>query len=183
MVWKKLADGLRVWFFSIRPGSKCFDGWLRMKVSDHPVLRDLEPRFAEKVLALLTMASAAGMQVDAHMGMRTWEKQEAIYAQGRTRPGKIVTNAKPGFSWHNYGLAVDVVFKKGGAWSWSEEHPWAKLGALGKQCGLEWGGDWKTSKDRPHFQFTGGLSIRDALRAYITRKLESVWEKVYASAV
>jgi len=91
---------------------------------------------------------------------RDFESQDALYAQGRTTKGFIVTNAKAGESYHNYRCAVDVVPLVGGKPLWDTNNPiWESVAMLGKQAGLEWAGDWKTFKEMAHFQYTGGLTI------------------------
>lgn len=90
-------------------------------------------------------------------GFRSFAKQQELYEQGRSKAGLIVTNAKAGYSFHNYGIAFDVAFKKGNTISWDGD--WDLVGKIGKSFGLEWGGDWVSFKDRPHFQFTKGKSI------------------------
>lgn len=88
------------------------------------------------------------------------ESQDALYAQGRTKPGKIVTKAKGGQSWHNYRCAVDVVPLINGKPNWNTKDPvWQKLGQLGKEAGLEWAGDWTKFKEMAHFQYTGGATM------------------------
>ena len=79
--------------------------------------------------------------------------QASSYAQGRTAPGKIVTNAKPGQSLHNYypSLAFDLAFKRGKELIWDPPF-FQKFAEIAKPLGLEWGGDWKSFKDYPHFQ-------------------------------
>lgn len=79
--------------------------------------------------------------------------QAKSYAQGRTDPGKIVTNARPGQSLHNYypALAFDIAFKRGKETFW-DLPLFEKFAALAKPLGLEWGGDWQRFKDNPHFQ-------------------------------
>lgn len=90
------------------------------------------------------------------------ESQDALYAQGRTTPGSIVTKAKGGQSFHNYRCAIDVVPLVNGKAVWDGANPvWAKIGALGKLAGLDWAGDWKTFKELAHFQYTGGLTLAD----------------------
>jgi peptidoglycan L-alanyl-D-glutamate endopeptidase CwlK len=74
---------------------------------------------------------------------------------------KVVTNAGPGESFHNWRCAFDVAFVKDGQPDWGEEHPWTMLGEIGEAIGLEWGGRWKSFPDRPHFQYTAGYSIED----------------------
>ena len=87
---------------------------------------------------------------------RTIAAQDALYAQGRTSPGSIVTNAKGGSSFHNYGLAIDICeVKEDGTIDWNYNN--GELDEIAKKYGLEWGGDWHT-KDRPHFQITFGYT-------------------------
>lgn len=143
----------------------------------------LHPELVARVEPLLEHCAKMGMNVDVHRGLRTWEEQNRLYAKGRDRNGKkigkTVTNARGGSSWHNYGLAVDVVFKTlGGRWSWAEMHPWSKLGKFGKMFGLEWGGDWKRFKDRPHFQYTCGVKIAEARRLYKSGGVQAVWKEI-----
>jgi peptidoglycan L-alanyl-D-glutamate endopeptidase CwlK len=93
---------------------------------------------------------------------RDHASQEELYEQGRTRPGKIVTNAKPGESWHNYRCAIDVVPIVNGKPNWDGSDPiWQTIGELGEQAGLEWAGRWRTFKELAHFQYTGGLTLAD----------------------
>ena len=98
-------------------------------------------------------------------GLRTIKEQNKLYAQGRTRPGKIVTNAKGGKSYHNFGLAVDIVEIKNGKALWTNPD-WIKIAELGKSLGLEWGGDWVSIKDMPHFQVSFGKSTSKLLSLY-----------------
>jgi len=75
-------------------------------------------------------------------------------------PGSIVTNAQGGESYHNYGLAIDVVEISDGQAIWrADNFDW--IGELGKSLRFEWGGDWTRFKDRPHFQMTGGRTIEE----------------------
>lgn len=112
--------------------------------------------------------------------LRTVEEQNDLYAQGRTKPGKIVTNAKGGHSYHNYGLAIDIVLlidkDKDGNYetaSWDRlidsdkdgKSDWQEVVTIFKEYGWEWGGDWKF-KDYPHFQKTLGCSVRQLLDKY-----------------
>lgn len=95
----------------------------------------------------------------------TWRsiaEQDALYAQGRTAPGKIVTNAKGGQSKHNFTLpdgtpaskAFDfVILNPDGTANWNPQSPlWQAAVAIGKQIGLVWGGDWHSIKDYDHFE-------------------------------
>jgi len=94
-------------------------------------------------------------------GLRTWGEQAQLYAQGRSAPGRIVTNAEPGHSWHNFGLAVDVVpFGIDGQPDWSMAHPiWQRLVAVGTGLGLVAGALFRSFPDYPHFQLTGKLPV------------------------
>ena len=107
-----------------------------------------------------TRSKKQGIDLLVTSTYRDNESQDALYAQGRTKPGKIVTNAKAGQSWHNYRCAVDVVPIVAGKPRWDvKDEVWQKVGALGKAAGLEWAGDWKRFKEYPHFQYTGGLTL------------------------
>lgn len=106
---------------------------------------------------------------------RSKDEQDKLYAQGRTnkydRFGKkkpIVTNARGGRSMHNYGLAIDFALVtpdgKTAVWDINKDFDkdgkadWMEVVAEAKKLGFEWGGDWKSFKDYPHFQMTAGLS-------------------------
>lgn len=93
------------------------------------------------------------------------ESQAALYAQGRTTKGNKVTNANAGQSFHNYKCAFDVVPVVNGKPVWGtsgkDGELWAKIGSIGESCGLEWAGRWAKFKEMAHFQYTGGLTIKD----------------------
>lgn len=115
-------------------------------------------RTAQKVLKEM---GKMGYDVMVYQGYRSIEEQDALYAQGRTKPGAKVTNARGGDSFHNYGVAIDIVFVVNGKPSWSNNHAWKTLGNVGKKHGFEWGGDWTDFPDRPHFQMTMGYTLSD----------------------
>jgi len=126
---------------------------------------DLLPVVKEKVKKLVALCKGDGIELLITSTYRDNESQNALYAQGRTEPGKIVTNAKGGQSFHNYRCAVDVVPLVNGKPDWDGTHPiWAKIGNYGKLAGLEWAGEWTRFKELAHFQYTGGLTLSD-LRA------------------
>ncbi len=110
---------------------------------------------------------------------RTNEEQDALYAQGRTTKGKVVTNARGGQSYHNYGLAVDIVLitdtDGNGSFetaSWDRfkdfdgdgKSDWAEVVYVFKMFGWEWGGDWRRFPDYPHFQKPMGYTIADLMK-------------------
>lgn len=114
-------------------------------------LAKVKPELAEKVLKLLEAAEAEGHLLIVTQGFRSIEEQNRLYAQGRTAPGKIVTNAKGGQSNHNFGKAVDFAFVVNGEISWDEKL-YKKIGVWAREVGLKWGGDWKSIKDKPHVE-------------------------------
>lgn len=123
-------------------------------------LDDLLPQVRSRVQKFLDAAKAQGIDLLVTSTYRDNASQAALYAQGRTAPGKIVTNAKAGQSFHNYRCAVDVVPMRNGKPVWDSKDPvWQVVGRLGKAAGLEWAGDWKRFKEFPHFQYTGGLTL------------------------
>ena len=105
-------------------------------------------------------AKEAGIDVLLTCTYRSNDEQNALYAQGRTTPGRIVTNAKGGQSKHNAmkdgkpaSKAFDVVPMVNGKPQWSADAPeWQALGKIGVSLGLEWGGNWTRFKEYPHFQ-------------------------------
>jgi peptidoglycan L-alanyl-D-glutamate endopeptidase CwlK len=121
------------------------------------LLTDLRPECRRLVDPFLDDCAAAGCDVLVTCTLRTITEQQALYAQGRTAPGKIVTNAKPGSSAHNYGLAIDIVPIVNGKPDWSGVGPiWEELGNLGRARGLEWAGapDFPFHEEA-HFQVPG----------------------------
>lgn len=132
-------------------------------------IEDLQPQVAEQARALLDTAESEGIDLIITSTLRDFEAQAALYAQGRTSPGKRVTNADAGDSAHNYGLAFDVVPMRNGKPVWGttadiDRDLWERIGELGESVGLEWAGRWRTFKEYAHFQNLGGLTI-DELKA------------------
>ncbi len=119
-----------------------------------PKAQELARKFME--IAVPTM-QRSGCEVRIIGGTRTYAEQDAIYAEGRTKPGPIRTKARGGFSLHNFGIAFDVGIFKGKAYL-GDSPLYAVLGAIGQKVGLEWGGSWQFS-DEPHFQVKTGLAL------------------------
>ena len=117
----------------------------------------LDPAFARKLVIFEKTLADHGIKVVLTWGYRSIESQNELYAKGRTAPGSIVTNARGGYSWHNFGLAADYAFVINGKVTWNG--PWDAFGKIAAQCGLEWGGSWKGFKDRPHVQMTDGRTL------------------------
>lgn len=111
----------------------------------------------------LKQVRAAGINAKIIGGTRTFAEQDALFAQGRTAPGKIVTNARGGFSNHNFGIAWDIGIFKGT--SFLHESPqYDEAGQIGKGLGIEWGGEFSSIIDKPHFQCRTGKTL-EQLRA------------------
>lgn len=126
----------------------------------HPQVRGLIRRFINDVYI------KHQVQLVIVQDYRTYAQQDALYAKGRTTSGSIVTNAKGGQSNHNFALAVDVF----PLWNDGKLHMDAKsdkknieilrkISSVGKSIGLEWGGDWKSIVDNPHFQLKTGKTM------------------------
>lgn len=128
------------------------------------LIASLHPAVAARARDLVARMKAEGAPIVVTQGYRTMEQQGQLYAQGRTAPGAIVTNSPPGSSWHNFALAFDVApLDSSGQPHWPEDESlWQRIGAIGKTFGLVWGGDFRSFKDRPHFEYHPGLSLEDA---------------------
>lgn len=123
------------------------------------VISTLLPEVQPMARALVQKSAANGIKIKIISGLRTYEEQDKLYAQGRTAPGNIVTKAKGGYSNHNFGIAFDVgVFE--GAKYLPESPKYKAVGVLGMELGLEWGGNWKTLIDQPHFQLRPAWATR-----------------------
>lgn len=122
-------------------------------------LNELNPYVKELAEEFLDKCARAGLKVVITETYRSPARQDYLYSQGRTIPGKIVTNAtgKAKSSYHYWRLAFDVCQNvKGAAY---DNAFFAKVGPIGESVGLEWGGRWTSPVDKPHFQYTFGLSI------------------------
>lgn len=114
-------------------------------------IETLLPEVRPYALALVNAAKEQGITIKVISGTRTYAEQDALYDQGRTKPGPRVTNARAGFSNHNFGLAFDCGVFEGA--TYKPESPLYKVvGSIGKSLGLEWGGSWASFSDEPHFQ-------------------------------
>lgn len=106
--------------------------------------------------AFIQRCAAAGLPVLVVETVRDLEYQASLYAQGRTKAGKIVTNQRtPSFHWDKVGLAFDICKNVKGH-EYDDADFFRRCGAIGKEMGFTWGGDWKSLPDRPHFQWDDG---------------------------
>ena len=111
----------------------------------HPKLQAILPRIKAE-------CERQGLYVLWTDGLRTKAEQDALYAQGRTAPGTVVTNVTYPNSMHNWGVAVDFCRNERGREYDDTDNFFYRVGFVAKQFGLEWGGDWKSFKDKPHLQ-------------------------------
>lgn len=128
-------------------------------------LDDLRPEIRPMVDGFLVDCATEGIQYIITCTTRPLEDQAALYAQGRTTPGKIVTNARPGQSAHNFGLAIDIVPIANGKPDWDGSHPiWQRIGALGQARGLQWlGAPDSRFKEQAHFQHPNWKALAGVL--------------------
>ena len=122
----------------------------------HPNVRDIFRKFIDDCETELKI------QLRITQGLRTFAEQTALYAQGRTLPGKIVTYAPAGESYHNYGLAIDVVPIAGGIPQWTFD--FKKL--LGFMPEGMVAGETFVHADNDHFEFTFGMNWSYLLTKY-----------------
>ena len=126
-------------------------------------IEDLHPGVADKCRAHLEACKDEGIDLLVTCTYRDHAEQARLYAIGRSAPGRKVTNAKPGQSFHNYRVAYDVVPLRHGKPVWGtageDAKLWQRVGELGEAQGLEWAGRWTRFREYPHFQYTGGHSL------------------------
>lgn len=119
-------------------------------------LSTVYPPLAQKIQQMAAQLEDEGILIRVTQALRTIAEQDALYAQGRTAPGAIVTNCRGGTSWHNYALAADCVPSIGGSIyipDWDANHPtWKRMIQIGESLNLISGSTWRTFPDAPHFQ-------------------------------
>lgn len=178
------------------------DTQLRMLLdASAPTLAQVHPALAQCCLQLIHKLAEEGLSFGAFMGLRTFETQRALFAQGREslvlvnvlrgQAGlgeisgvdnhKTVTTKQVGF--HNFGLAVDLVedgdpSHAGIQWSWARNVDYLSIGKYTKDLGLAWGGFWKSFRDYPHVELTGGLTLVECMAHYKNGGLPHVFAEV-----
>jgi peptidoglycan L-alanyl-D-glutamate endopeptidase CwlK len=148
-------------------------------------LGHVSPSLAAKVRSAADQLAHVGTFFLVVSGLRTPTEQDALYDQGRTGPGQIVTYARAGYSMHNCGLADAVPFlsSDSGALNWKANTPqFETMVAALKEQGLVWGGDWIHFKDDDHFQMPNLPDTpTDAMRADYgsgdQASLRAIWTK------
>jgi peptidoglycan L-alanyl-D-glutamate endopeptidase CwlK len=121
----------------------------------------LHPAIRDKARAFINEAERQGLKLKVTSTLRDYDEQNKLYAQGRTTKGQVVTNARGGYSWHNFGNALDIAPIENGKANYNTKN-WKKISSIGKSFGFEWGGDWKKFVDKPHFQIVFGLTTAQA---------------------
>ncbi|MDO5389416.1 MAG: M15 family metallopeptidase [Clostridia bacterium] len=138
------------------------------------------PQLQELAQGLIEECKKQGLIVKLGECFRSAEEQDALYAQGRTKPGSIVTNAKGSSyqSMHQWGVAFDVI-RNDGKGAYNDNDGWfGKVGKIGKALGLEWGGDWTSPVDKPHFQLKQWGSTASKLKKLYgnVENFKKTWE-------
>ena len=140
----------------------------------HPKLRRIVPE-------ILAKCKAAGLPVLVTQTLRTQAEQDALYWQGRTTPGKIVTNVRWPNGAHCWGVAFDFCRNVRGREYDDSDGFFAKVAAIAKPYGLRWGGDWTRFVDKPHLEleeFVPGGSVAYLVRTYGSpEKFIAQWEE------
>lgn len=139
-------------------------------------LSQVHPLLRQKAEAVIAQLAAEGLTVEVVSGLRTADEQNALYAQGRTKPGPKVTYAKAWQSNHNYGLAVDFCPFVNSKPDWNAPRAvWKRIGEAAERQGLEWGGRWAKFRDMPHVQLPG-LSVAQCFALSGGANLQPVWD-------
>jgi len=146
----------------------------------HPLVRD-------DVLAAYRVLLYMDIQIRICQALRTFEEQTELYAKGRTKPGGIVTNAKAGESYHNYGLAFDFcLLLEDKEVSWNRDldlnsdgaKDWSQVVDVFKAAGFSSGGDWKGWKDYPHLEKSFGKSCNELLALHTSGDTENGYVRI-----
>ncbi|MHA7966054.1 M15 family metallopeptidase [Paenibacillus sp. CAU 1782] len=149
--------------------------FLPFVTKEAPPVTELHPVVLQHAEKLVEEAAAIGISVLITQDFRSEEEQNALYEKGRSSQGAIVTYARGGESYHNYGLAIDfALLNPKGKALWDLEYDgnrngrsdWHEVVELAKNLGFSWGGDWKEFRDYPHLQMDFGYSIDELRRGF-----------------
>lgn len=124
-------------------------------------LEDLHPKVKTLCEQFIASCDKQGIDILITSTYRDGESQNELYSQGRTNPGRVVTNARAGQSYHNWRVAFDFVPLVFGKPAWNDVALFTKCGEIAESVGLEWAGRWKKFKELAHCQYTNGLSLQD----------------------
>lgn len=147
----------------------------------HGRILALHPSIRQDVERGVNFVESKGVRIRIVQGFRTFDEQNNLYAQGRTTAGKIVTNAKGGESYHNYGLAFDFCLlhlDKTISWSLTEDFDsdgqkdWMEVVEHFMLRGFQWGGNWKF-KDYPHLERNFGYTVKRLKEMYDAKEFDN----------
>lgn len=159
-------------------------------------LEQLFPPLKSKGYQHLQLLKLKGIDVEISQGLRTWPQQQTLWQEGRNPDGSyvnpvteagVVTHAKPGQSYHNYGLAYDIaIIGEDGKANWDVSTPeWQLAISIGESLGLTAGAEWHgKEQDNPHFQLTGSFPLApddELLAIYQGGGIQAVWDEVNKS--
>lgn len=138
----------------------------------------LHPWIRVETREAILEVEANGVKSRIVQGLRTFPEQDGLFAIGRTKPGKRVTNAPGGLSYHNYGLAIDFcLLHADGTISWSltedldkdNKKDWDEVQAAFSKRGFYLGENFG---DNPHCEKSFGLSVRECLALHKAGKVD-----------
>lgn len=146
----------------------------------------LHPTLQAKIKELKKACAAQGLKIGIGECLRTAKEQDDLYAQGRAKPGAIVTNARGSTysSMHQWGIAFDF-YRDDGLGAFNDYDAFfTNVGRIGQSIGLEWGGAWKSIKDKPHFQLPDWGSTPSKLKSLYGKpeKFFATWGKASADS-
>jgi len=159
-----------------------------LSVRSQKNLSQLYPDFGHRIACVIdAYYRKMGLSLQIAEGIRSYRRQNELFAKGRKEPGAIVTNAQGGESPHHYGIAADLIFtgadpyleklkksSKDGARRF--ELYWETLGLMLEEQGCQWGGRWKGLGDKPHGYVSYGLSVAEMRRIFEDKRdLAAVW--------
>lgn len=138
-----------------------------MTSRDSKRLDGVHPKLASAYIRINEAMGALGFPIFVVEGVRTAERQQELYAQGRTKPGNIVTyldgvekKGKHQQKGDGFGYAIDFAFiddpRTPKDETWDEKMPWILVGVMAEHLGLTWGGRWTRPVDSGHIELPGG---------------------------
>ncbi len=140
-------------------------------------IKYLHPTLQRGANELVARCKKLGLEVTITQTLRDIEYQNKLFAQGRTTDGNVVTNARGGESFHNYGLAFDICKNKKGH-EYDDAEFFKKVGQIWVEMGGTWGGNFQKFKDMPHFEFSGTLTIKDLQKGKtLDENVKMKWEE------
>lgn len=153
-------------------------GVTEMSIDNTKKNRDLSflaPFFESRFKMALNECHDHGLPIALDEGYRTPSRQDHLFEQGRTRPGKKVTNARAWQSFHQYGVAVDIAFVDGKRWFWPkfDDPLWERVHSIFERFGFE-----ALDFERPHLQITAGMKWQEAKALWDKEGLQSVWDLI-----